>query len=411
MPHDDEADDKRARQVLYRRLKDELAGKREPPHYELCEYYWEHARGKPPPSCPLDLMFVINARFCDRHFDMTRTTRDFVRFRLPEQHEFGEEAISSMDCRQLRDTLELLTWKVDGNPYCTDVRDSEWFADLRTMLELIRHRAYYLVVSNVEDDDVVNMEEYQVNKANKTRQEIALALPSGDSDDEGDGEDWDIVEDCVTAKHRNTNVAFVWDFNSMITHVDIICKAACNHFGMDPATDRPANLGELRKERILSKMPKVVDILRHRREYEFELCCNEADKRIYARRAIYDQRPSARAVLASKNNRYVEDEHMPKTPLEMMSRGTSKAMFRMNMDSAFTYMNRTEVSRLLGSREWEYEYCAHETTQGDIWYVRALNRWSCKQGGLYESLFAAYVALVAPVRHDENRGGSMDESE
>lgn len=197
----------------------------------------------------------------------------------------------------------------------------------------------------------------------------------------------------------HTNSAFVWDFNSMLTHVDTQLRGydALIFEDEDPplAPMREKVLTNLAGEAILQ--PFVT----FRRAYEYDLACNEADRRIFMRRNPLRTVVISRTILANKRDTLVNEDTIPKTWDELFN-GTDLMSYRLNTDAALYFYNmqtRDGLMEQLILRGWEAER-PNELDRPYIIHVRAGNCWAVVHDGFptvkrCTSLLAAYVVISA----------------
>lgn len=341
-------------------------------------------------KCVADMMWICNAHIAMHRnpiYTMTERVTHFTTFKIPEN--FVHDApISSMDCRAMFDTLEALNWKLDGNLFCHDERTPEWFAECRRILELLRHRAYYLAI-NTLDNEVHNMPEYIIKTPNSKRLCVGR-----ESDDELEPEmGIDELEQQATLETTRVRDAFVWDFNSRFMHIDLILHA-CEGLVFIPAKPLVAAM----RQRIADRVNRSITfepLMDCRMEFEYNLACNEADRRIFQRKEPLSFDASARTILLRKQDSLVDETDIP-ADIMAYFKTQDKDMYRMNLDAALYFIATTANHNfidMLVLKNWEVTRPVLTTPR--IIRVRARNTWGVvsEWPTVYEcnSLVAAYV--------------------
>jgi len=271
-----------------------------------------------------------------------------------------------MNMRDLYDALEGIMWTLDGNLWSTDLRTPAWFAECDQILELARHRAYDLATTT-KDPEVHNIQEY-VRPVDVSVKRMAV-------DSDADMFDLNLGELMRVEKLKTTkaNLAFVWDMNSMLSHMDLMLH------GMRAIQieKREISVTALR-QRVMDEVASPAlwtALLDNRKAFEYELCCNEADFRIHARKNPLRKNPTAFGVLGYKKPCLVDDPVFPESYDAMFSDTNAPAMYRMNTDAALCFMTAQSyqnVVKLLILDKWE---TLPPLTNPRIIRIRALNCW------------------------------------
>lgn len=278
--------------------------------------------------CAGDLAFVLNARLAlarAPHFSAQRV-RDFRVFVIPDAWHHSD-TISGMSVRALWDTLEGLLWVVDGNVHSTVARSPEWFNELRELRELIRHRAYYLCETPLDADSHDVLEYREVPKV------CPVEIRGEDSDSDGDFIPLPIITDVVT----QSNEAFVHDFNSMLWHLDEIMSQRNSLTFAPPVA---LSLKHVRTKIIAAQRDNIPALVGFRRQFEYDLACNEADRRVFYRRQP-NRKADSRTILLNKRLNLVNEELIPKT-VEAFFNKHEITLYRLNTDAAFAFWCKEE---------------------------------------------------------------------
>lgn len=292
--------------------------------------------------CAGDVAFVLNARLAltrNPHYT-SQCVRDFPTFRIPDAW-YHEGTISGMSVRAIYDTLEGLLWVVDGNVFSKEQRTAQWFAEMREMVHLIKHRTYYLC-TNILTDESHDAPAY-VEPAPIKRP--VLPLEGEDSDPESDEERL-MPDDSDVQKGTRTNVSFVHEMNSMFWHLDQIMQ---EFYALKLGPFYTESLKMVRTH-VIEAMPSQVDaLIAFRRSFEYDLACNEADRRIFHSRQPLRLTVDSRTILINKRPTLVDEDSIPKTKEALFTKRPNEVeRYRLNVDAAFAYWCQKHGGNMLG---------------------------------------------------------------
>ena len=343
-------------------------------------------------TCDADALWLSNAYILGDRPTSDKEVDDFDLLRIPVNR---EGPIREMGCEALFDVLKMTLWCLDGDLYCTAERGPRWQVQMEELIELIEQRAYFLAKHQLTAD-LHDMPEYiwqDERPSDRPR--------GGDSDDEGADLVLDGVVHTEALLSTRVNYAFLWDFNSFLSHAKIQLNALrC----IQLTPEQKVDLEKVRDEIIAQvQEPSLLqNLLLYRATYEYELECNEADRRYYQRHFPRRKDPAARAILACKGVQFVSSEQHPKlhhpTTLAGMFDRARKRYYRLNCDAALMYLSDQMGDGLIRRiilQGWETEW--PQLTEPRIIYIRPLRCWGVVRQWptvtRYSSLLAAYTAL------------------
>ena len=326
-------------------------------------------------TCDADMMWMANALLAEHRFHVvsSKTLQDFPLLRVPVER---EEPLAEMSTEALWDVLRMLAWSMDGNLFCLVERTGAWFEQMEELVAHVEARAQHLAANTLTTEQH-DMPEYVYRD-----EEDETPCPlGGESDDET--EDLVLTAEINAERKLRTRVnhAFLWDFNSFLSHLKIQLYAA-KRLNLVPAP--PVRLKSARS-RIIAEIKEPTlheQLFKFRDVHEYERIVSMADKRYYHRHFPTRRFPPARAILACKGVRFVHSDmnphaHRPSSFVDMFKRKRGgRKVYRLNCDAAFCFVNATQevdVVRRLLLEDWEM---SHPPLNGPrIIYVRALLCW------------------------------------
>jgi hypothetical protein len=305
-------------------------------------------------SCVADLMWVANAHINMAHSPIhsEQTLEDFPLLQLPGRS-LHEGCVSSFDNRALFDAVEGLMWVMDGNLLAAGDRAEAWHDQFHELFHLLQHRAYYLAI-NTLDTDVHNMEEHRRSKVLAARR-----VPEGIDSDDDDFGALDVRAADNPTWETTVGMAFVFDFNSMLSHMELSMRAAAGltcHWRGDVST---AAL-RTRVIEVVSNPAHLPALVDFRRAYQHKLEVNRADRRIFFRKEpLRGGKATDRMVLINKHEKLAAEAGIPKTIEDMFIKrvdASARAMYRLNTDAALMFLSQQEldgVLQLVVLEDWE----------------------------------------------------------
>jgi hypothetical protein len=367
-------------------LREDKAGqiRRGTPLFVLTSHYYlpssELRRLKEQSTCLLDLMWICNAKIMANNHPRVvsdKTPHSFPR--LDMKHATFTRPIMQMSVQEIVATAEACMFLLDGNVFEDRDRDDAWFEDFEQLLELVRRRAYYLAADTMSPD-VHNVEEY----ANARPLDAGIMVGNYDSDGEGPNVDMSALLVRENKQSTQLNEKFVWDMCSMLTHMDVMLEG----YKLIQLSWITIKVGEERANALKSVSdPNLIkSLIIYRRDFECELMCNRADKRIYHRKVPLQPLVTPHTVMGAKNPILIDPKNFPMNMDELTRKnGVTKTQYRLSYDAILCFhakqsfeeadQYKDSVVNMLILNDWENLPSLELGPR--IIRIRVIQKWGC----------------------------------
>jgi hypothetical protein len=392
-------------------LKQDKEGKlrRGMPLFDLAQFFFSHGDMKKVgerSTCVLDLMWICNAIIITRQWPECKSEATAHSFtKLDMKHATFTGPIMKMTVEELMATTEAVMWLLDGNVFDDADRDDAWFEEFEQLLEVVRRRAYFLAATPM-GPDVHNVEEF----ANIRPTDSAIMVGNCDSDDETPDVDMEALLARENKQTTQLNEKFVWDMCSMLTHMDVLLLG---YKGIQLSWITMKVGEERARIRDSIKDPNTHrSLINYRRDFECELMCNRADKRIYHRKVPLQPFVTPHAVMGAKNTILVDPKNFPMNWEELVKKqGVSRSQYRLSYDAMLCFsakqtfengdLYEQSVINALILDDWELQPSLELGPR--IIRIRVIQKWGVvlEWPRVYytDTLIAAYIYLKEQLTH------------